>query len=90
MDMSAQPSFRVHIASLVVNGLGTVARGPLARAVEAELSRLLAAGGGNAAAFPSGHRPRVDGGAFTMAAHPRAAELGTQIGAAVHRGMVSP
>ncbi len=88
MGMSERPSIRLRIDALVVEGLGPLPREALARTVEAELARRLAAGA--VPVLPAGHRVRVDGGAFDVPARPRVADVGARIGQAVHRAVVHP
>lgn len=85
--MSAQPSIRLHIESLVVRGLGGLARAPLADAVRVELARLLAGTTDTRPRWTPGYRAHVDGGSIPLAPVAGVASVGAQIAAAVHRGV---
>ncbi|MCI0435104.1 MAG: hypothetical protein L0271_15900 [Gemmatimonadetes bacterium] len=85
--MSAAPSVKLHIESLVLDGLGDVSRSALVRAIQAELTQRFGAAGADAAPWTTGHRAHVDGGEIHASAETPAARLGVQIGAAVHRGI---
>ena len=79
----------VHIERLVLDGIDLPypQRPLLQAAVEAELARLLAAGGVAPSLRVGGALASVPGGAIHLAEGSDPAHLGTQIARAVHRGI---
>lgn len=89
--MSSQPdqNITIYIERLILDGLPlTHSKQPLLHAaVEAELSRLLAAGGLAAHLQVGGAFPRVPGGTIQIAGEGDPARLGQQIARAVYGGI---
>ena len=77
------------IERLVLDGLDIEPRdrSQLQRAVEAELTRLLAAGGLRPELLSGGAMPSVAGTEIRVTPQTRGAQLGNQIAHAVHRGI---
>jgi len=82
-------NIRVHIETLVLDGLPLDRRqGPLVQAaVEAELGRLLAAGGLAPGLIAAGGVPRLTAGPLPPVAHSNPADLGAGIAGAVYGGI---
>ena len=79
----------LHIEELVLDGLPVGRQqGPLVQAaVEAELGRLLAAGGLVPELSVGGAVPRLAAGPLSLAPHATPAQLGTGIASAVYGGI---
>ena len=84
--MSTNPNITIHIERLVLDGLPIAhSQSPLLQAaIEAELSRLLAADGLATDLQTGGAFPRVPGGNIQLTGNTHPAHLGQQIARAVH------
>ena len=82
----------LHIERLVLDGLPLSSReGPqVRRAVQAELSRLLATGGFSQELRSAGAVPRIGAGVVHVARESSPRKLGSQIARALHQGMGGP
>ena len=82
-------NIKLHIEHLVLDGLPTAsARGPQVKAaVEAELTRLLAAGGLSRELQAGGTMPRVPVNPLRISPETRPAQLGKQIAQSVYGGI---
>jgi hypothetical protein len=86
MSGYANPNIKIAIERLVLDGLPlTHAQHPLLQAaIEAELSRLLAASGLAHDLQSGGAFPRLSGGSIQLASNDTPAHLGQQIARAIH------
>ena len=86
--MSGKPVYELHIEELVLHGFAPADRHTVADAVQAELTRLLAAEALDAATAASLPRTRshahVDAGSFRVGARGASAALGAQVAGAIH------
>ena len=84
-------SVELHIEELVLHGFGAGDRYAIAAAVEQELSRLLVAQFGVQGVprlfAESSETPRVDAGAFNVAAGTNSEAIGGQIAQTVYQGL---
>jgi len=87
--LNSQPSVYVHIERLVLDGLGIHAgrRSLLQAAVEAELARLLTAGGLNPALLSSGAMPSIRANAMQWSGSSDPVQLGQRIARSVYGGI---
>ncbi len=88
--MSGPARLRVHIGTLVVEGVGGLSREALADALRRELGQRLAGDGAAARILAPGHRERVDGGSFELRPGAGSRAVGRHIAAAVERGLGAP
>ena len=82
-----RPNVDLHIERLVLDGFAGLDRAALGAAVEAELTRLVAAHGVSPGLAGGGHTPHVDGGRISSGPGASAAALGVQVAQAVYRGL---
>ena len=84
---SASPNLRLHIGTLVVEGVPGLSRAQLAEAVQHELQSRL---GEHTEGMQAGHRERVDGGSFNLRPTAGSRALGGQIATAVQHAVLFP
>ncbi|MEP0546755.1 MAG: hypothetical protein ABJF88_07480 [Rhodothermales bacterium] len=83
------PNVVLHIDRLVLHGFEHVDRARLGRAVEAELTRLVAERGIAPALAADARHPRIDGGRIDAASDTPTPRLATLIARSVHGGLSS-
>lgn len=81
------PNVVLHIDRLVLHGFEHVDRARLGRAVEAELTRLIAERGLAPTLTADARRPRLDGGRIDAAPDTPMPRLATLVAHAVHGGL---
>lgn len=83
----ARPSIELHIGELVLDGFPAIDRAHLGALVQRELTRLFAERGVPPSLTQGGEIPRIDGGSLPAASGLSTQAIGTEIAAAVYRGL---
>ncbi len=86
--MSAYPTIRVHIESLVVNGLGSLPRFTLRDQIAAALQRQLGESALETLPWTTMHRTQATAPAFEAGPGLNVATIGSRIASAVHGEIV--
>ena len=86
-DHDVRPSVELHIGELVLDGFPAIDRAHLGALVQRELTRLFAEGGVPPALTQGREIPRIDGGSLPLTSGLSTQAIGTEIAAAVYRGL---